>query len=149
MHSTKCSSEMLQNLLYIMYKKTHVVYIKYSKFWSVLLEHFVERKPLISEEWCISTRILHFSFNNRYAINSVKMPHLSSNNIYRNSFGQVFLSTQLNSKILELKYPFLDFSQKSVHYSEIRELWLMKLSSKMLQYLPYFWNKKTQICRFF
>ena len=25
--------------------------IKYSKFWSVLLEHFIERKPLISEEW--------------------------------------------------------------------------------------------------
>ena len=27
------------------------LYIKYSKFWSVSLEHFVERKPLISEEW--------------------------------------------------------------------------------------------------
>ena len=26
-------------------------YIRYSKFWSVSLEHFVERKPLISEEW--------------------------------------------------------------------------------------------------
>ena len=26
------------------------LYIKYSKFWSVSLEHFVERKPLISEE---------------------------------------------------------------------------------------------------
>ena len=26
------------------------LYIKYSKFWSILLEHFVERKPLISEE---------------------------------------------------------------------------------------------------
>ena len=25
-------------------------YIKFSKFWSLLLEHFVERKPLISEE---------------------------------------------------------------------------------------------------
>ena len=84
--SRKCSSKRLQNLLYFMYKKTHVVfsfflsscnfillpyecpglcctkwktkkttwvflYIKYSKFWSVLLEHFVERKPLISEEW--------------------------------------------------------------------------------------------------
>ena len=94
----KCSSETLQNLLYLMYKKTHVVffrfsfhatlcfylmnalvyvdidqgihkgkskvarnekqkktmwvflYIKYIKFCSVLLEHFVERKPLISEE---------------------------------------------------------------------------------------------------
>ena len=33
-------------------KKTTWVflYIKYSKVWSVLLEHFVERKPLISEE---------------------------------------------------------------------------------------------------
>ena len=27
------------------------LYIKYSKFWSILLEHFVELKPLISEEW--------------------------------------------------------------------------------------------------
>ena len=57
-----------------MYKKTHVVfsfllhemkneknyittwvflYIKYSKFWSVLLEHFVEHKPLFSEEWVV------------------------------------------------------------------------------------------------
>ena len=25
--------------------------LKYSKFWSALLEHFVDRKPLISEEW--------------------------------------------------------------------------------------------------
>ena len=34
-------------------KKTTCVflYIKYSKFWSVSLEDFVERKPLISEEW--------------------------------------------------------------------------------------------------
>ena len=28
------------------------LYIKYSNFWSILLEHFVELKPLISEEWC-------------------------------------------------------------------------------------------------
>ena len=37
-------------------KKTAWVFlcITYSKFWSVLLEHFVERKPLISEEWCIN-----------------------------------------------------------------------------------------------
>ena len=35
-------------------KKLHgftYMYIKYSKFWSVSLEHFVECKPLISEEW--------------------------------------------------------------------------------------------------
>ena len=40
-----------------MKKKTTWVflYIKYSKFWSVSLEHFVERKPLISEEWQIDT----------------------------------------------------------------------------------------------
>ena len=32
-------------------KTTRVfLYINYSKFWSVLLEHFVERKPLIYEE---------------------------------------------------------------------------------------------------
>ena len=67
--STKSSSETLQNLLYFMYKKTHVVfsffiffylmnalvyvdidfgflymYIKYGKFWSVSLELFVEHK---------------------------------------------------------------------------------------------------------
>ena len=34
-----------------MKKNTWVfLYIKYSKFWSILMEHFVERKPLISEE---------------------------------------------------------------------------------------------------
>ena len=53
------------------------------------------------------------TFNNRYyAINSVKMPHLSSNNKCRNSFGQVFFlwtEPTLNLKILELKCPFLDF----------------------------------------
>ena len=27
------------------------LYMNYSKFWSVSLEHFIERKPLISEEW--------------------------------------------------------------------------------------------------
>ena len=67
----KFSSETLQNLLYFMYnidqgihkgkskvawneneKKTTWVflYIKYSKFWSASLEHFVERKHFISEE---------------------------------------------------------------------------------------------------
>ena len=34
------------------------------------------------------------------------------------------------------------------HSSEIRGLCLMKLSSKTLQNLPYFWNKKTQIVFF-
>ena len=40
-------------------KKTTWVflYIKYSKFWSVLLEHFVECKPLISEQ-CLQPWIL-------------------------------------------------------------------------------------------
>ena len=33
------------------------LYIKYSKFWSVLLEHFVEHKPLISEEWWCTTTL--------------------------------------------------------------------------------------------
>ena len=40
-------------------------YIKYSKFGSILLEHFVERKPLISEEWSdiVYTRQLtHFRY---------------------------------------------------------------------------------------
>ena len=31
------------------------------------------------------------------------------------------------------------------HPSEIRGLYLMKLSCEMLQNLPYFWNTKTQI----
>ena len=72
LRSTKCSSRTLQNLLFFMYKKTRAfirqkykvarnkkwkkttcvfIYIKYSKFWSVSLEHFVERKPVIYEEW--------------------------------------------------------------------------------------------------
>ena len=34
------------------------------------------------------------------------------------------------------------------HFSEIRGLCLMKWSSKMLQNLPYFWNKKTQVVYF-
>ena len=44
-------------------KKTTWVflYIKYSKFWSVSLEHFIERKPLISEEWD-KKAILNFFF---------------------------------------------------------------------------------------
>ena len=36
-----------------------------------------------------------------------------------------------------------------VHSSEIRGLCLMKLSSEILQNLPYFWNKKTQIPCFY
>ena len=36
-------------------KNTRVfLYINNSKFWSVSLEHFVERKPLIYEEWLVS-----------------------------------------------------------------------------------------------
>ena len=37
--------------------------IKYSKFWSILLEHFAERNPLISEEWCLSYSIFGSSPN--------------------------------------------------------------------------------------
>ena len=46
-----------------MYKKTHVVflYVKYTKFWSISLEHFVDRKPLIYEEW----NILLFSYSGK------------------------------------------------------------------------------------
>ena len=58
LRSTKCSSEMLQNLPYFFDKKTHspnygfsYTYTKYSKLYSVSLEHFVERKPFIYEEW--------------------------------------------------------------------------------------------------
>ena len=41
-------------------KKTTWVFLfqKYGKFWSILLEHFTEHKPLISEEWSF---ILFFS----------------------------------------------------------------------------------------
>ena len=41
-------------------KKTTWVFlcIKYSKFWSVSLEHFVERKPLIYEEWHIVSKFI-------------------------------------------------------------------------------------------
>ena len=35
-----------------------LLYIKYSKFWSILLEHFIERKPLISEEWVVRYNLL-------------------------------------------------------------------------------------------
>ena len=38
LHSTKCSSETLQNLLYFMYKKTHVVF-----FCFLFLFHFVQQ----------------------------------------------------------------------------------------------------------
>ena len=116
MRSTKCSSETLQNLLYFMYKKTHVgsffrfsfratlyfylmvydlwrhrpghslvarnekwkklptwVFLlqKYGKFWIISLEHYVEHKPLISEEWfhvikmaILAINLLFFQQNN-------------------------------------------------------------------------------------
>ena len=74
---TKSSSEMLQNLPYFWDTKTHIVFSffilgkknkvawnekwkqqlwvsfcqKYSKFWSISLELFVEHKPSIWEEW--------------------------------------------------------------------------------------------------
>ena len=65
----KSSSKMLQNLPYFIYLKTQscffcfsfharwkkqlwvFVYIKYGKFWSILLGHFIKHKPLISEVW--------------------------------------------------------------------------------------------------
>ena len=87
---------MLQKFLYFMYKKTHVVffcfsfratllfplwmpwsmstwvflYIKYSKFWSVSLENFVEHKPLISEEWSyLVVRVQSYLTRHIYQIN--------------------------------------------------------------------------------
>ena len=44
------------------------LYIKYSKFWSVLLEHFVERKPPISKEWTRDFEIDHPSSNFNHII---------------------------------------------------------------------------------
>ena len=47
-------------------KKTMWVflYIKYNKFLSISLEHFVEQKPLISEEWStmlVCVCVAHYS----------------------------------------------------------------------------------------
>ena len=42
--------------------------MKYSKFWSISLEHFVEHKPLISEEWIPSTTDI---LENRYQITNL------------------------------------------------------------------------------
>ena len=44
-------------------KKTTCVflYIKYGKFWSVSQGHYVEHKPLISEEWC-TVKIFEHAF---------------------------------------------------------------------------------------
>ena len=55
-------------------KKTTWVflYIKYSQFWSISLEHFVERKPLFSEE-CIAispTDDISKEFEPKYEISS-------------------------------------------------------------------------------
>ena len=85
LRSIKCSSQII--LLYFMYEKTHAVfhfmqfksctkskiswvfsYIKYSKFWSFSLEHFIESKPrsylwrvYISPGWKILACSLGFS----------------------------------------------------------------------------------------
>ena len=61
LRSFKCSSKTLQNLLYFMYKKTHVVFFRFlfratlyfylmNALVYVSLEHFVVHRPLISEE---------------------------------------------------------------------------------------------------
>ena len=42
-------------------KKLHIGFIANAKFLSVLLEHFVERKLLISEEYTYSEQILYLS----------------------------------------------------------------------------------------
>ena len=36
----------------ILKKMAFLIYIRYFKFWSMLLEHFVKRKPFICGEWC-------------------------------------------------------------------------------------------------
>ena len=67
-----------EKIKYAMQKKIlmYGFYIKYSKFWSVLQEHFIESKPLTSEEhcwafrpWiCIDRYTMYKSQNNSYYI---------------------------------------------------------------------------------
>ena len=62
------------------------------------------------------------------------------------------LTSKFNLQIRILKIPFETiflFDMIYLDSSEMRGLCLMKLSGEMLQNLPHFWNKKTQIVFFF
>ena len=86
---TKLSSKMLQNLLYLMYKKTHAVSFlffflplwmpwsmsdqgihkwKTSRFWSISLDQFVENRLLTYEEWSSQMEHVLWSYNHIYLI---------------------------------------------------------------------------------
>ena len=76
-----------------MYKNTTWVflYTKYSKFWSVSLEHFVERKPLISEEWLPSRKCIGavlFSFC--HGLQITKIPQIIDKLLRRHAIENVF-----------------------------------------------------------
>ena len=98
----KCSSETIQNLLCFMCKKTPCTFCRfsfratlvfslmnamvYSKFWSVSLEHFIEHKPLIYEEWT-SMNLNLMCMNTKYSgahlllTHYVELPHIRFQNI--------------------------------------------------------------------
>ena len=76
-----------------MKKTTRVfLYIKYSKFWSISLEHFVERKPLIYEECSHEKKfLLPFLWKNFYIY--IFTPHNGTLTYYLHS-GELKLSSK-------------------------------------------------------
>ena len=52
------------------------VFQKYSKFWSISLEHFIKHKPRISEEWNTAKVLFYQRFSNSF-FSSKKGPDLS------------------------------------------------------------------------
>ena len=97
------------------------LFIKYSKFWSVSLEHFIERKPLISEEWHrfhepsgkiwtkgeLSTS---FYYSCVYGINCLKVSISIPSNPYLNhriQQGHYFVCFQAKIQLEKLKKKFI------------------------------------------
>ena len=64
--------------------------------------------------------------------------------VLKNLIGKSNNCLQNRSQISQVQKSFLTIKNSQYHSSEVRGLCFMKLSSEMLQYLPYFWNKKSK-----
>ena len=112
------------------------LYIKFSKFWSILLEHFVECKPLISDEWytLYSTSDKLDPFSQKKIENNLHM-----------SFRWEFIQSKQKNRVVVIKWffiPTMPEHQTPFVFKMIRQWFATTETKHSYRYVK--WNKVTR-----
>ena len=117
------------------------LYKKYSKFWSVSLEHFIERKPLIYEEQCTTEagkyriyRIPKLRYSNRTEPNNTEPNLIVDENQYFPLFDNFFQFYCI------FMWQFFKTCSILLHFSASKR--------SCFKQIQKFWGKNVQMIRF-